>query len=181
MEACIPVFHKRQQLVVDDGEESFKESEYITIMVPGDSRESVTRPVEKADKDRWPEKYQAFVNNQPAPEDGMPIRHWNLQDSIADQLEGAGIKTVEQLASINENTPPRVPGILALKQKAAEYLKFRDRADSAESLEARVKELEAELDEARGETAALEAKVSELESELAAKPKRKKKATKKEA
>lgn len=108
------------------------------------------------------EKYNAFKAGQIEPEMGMPVRHWpSLSKAQAENLIGAGVRTVEDIAAMNEPTMQRVGmGARELKKKAQAYLESRDANKAAEQITALRIENEAKDDR----ISTLEARLLALES-----------------
>lgn len=111
-----------KKLSSQEGRPMFKELEYIDIRVPG-QRDGVARPATARDKSRFPAHYQAFKNRMEMPVDGTPLSEWPaISRSMADQLSFQNIKTVEQLADLNDNLMGTVQGMIGFKQKAKDWL-----------------------------------------------------------
>ena len=108
------------------------------------------------------EKYNAFKAGQVEPEMGLPVRHWpSLSKAQAENLIGAGVRTVEDIAAMNEPTMQRVGmGARELKKKAQAYLESRDANKAAEQITALRIENEAKDDR----ISTLEARLLALES-----------------
>ena len=108
------------------------------------------------------EKYQAFKAGQAEPELGLSVRQWpSLSKAQAENLLAAGVRTVEDVASMNEPTMQRVGmGSRELKSKAKTYLETRDGNKSAE----RIAALEAELQNAKTRNDTLEQRLAALET-----------------
>lgn len=108
------------------------------------------------------EKYNAFKAGQIEPEMGLPVRHWpSLSKAQAENLIGAGVRTVEDIAAMNEPTMQRVGmGARELKKKAQAYLESRDANKAAEQITALRIENEAKDDR----ISTLEARLLALES-----------------
>ena len=105
-----------------EGRPMFKELEYIDIRVPG-QRDGIARPATARDKARFPAHYQAFKNRLEMPVDGTPLSEWPaVSRSMADQLSFQNIKTVEQLADLNDNALHTIQGLQGFKQKAKDWL-----------------------------------------------------------
>jgi hypothetical protein len=121
----------------------FKDIEVIDIRVPG-SRDGAARPASPRDKQRFPQHYQAFKNRMESPEDGTPLSEWPaVSRSLAEQLSFQNIKTVEQLADLNDNLVSMIPAGQTFKQKAKDWLeatkddgvlsRIRDESDAREA------------------------------------------------
>ncbi len=106
----------------EEGRPIFKETEYIDIKVPG-QRDGIARPATARDVSRFPEHYQAFKNRIEMPVEGTPLSEWAaVSRSLADQLAFQNIKTVEQLAALNDSNMTFMPGLQNFKQKAKDWL-----------------------------------------------------------
>ncbi len=84
------------------------------------------------------EKFNAYKAGQSEPELGLSVRHWpSLSKAQAENLIAAGVRTVEDVASMNEPTMHRVGmGARELKHKAQAYIESRDANKAAEELAA---------------------------------------------
>jgi len=104
-----------------EGRPIFKEREYIEITIPG-SRDLVTRPARVEDKERFPRHYEAFQQRIEMPVEGTPLVEWPaINRSFADELAFLNIKTVEQLADLNDNSM-NFMGAQNWKAKAKDWL-----------------------------------------------------------
>jgi hypothetical protein len=105
------------------GRPIFKDVEYIDIRVPGSRGTSVCRPARPADKQRFPEHYEAFKNRVEAPVSGTPLAEWALiPRSVVEQLSFANVKTVEQLAVLADSFAGQMHGGYGYKKMAKDYL-----------------------------------------------------------
>jgi hypothetical protein len=148
----------------------FKEVEMIDIKVPG-QRDGVARPATHRDKGRFPQHYQAFLSRTEAPTEGTPLIEWPaVTRSFAEQLSFINIKTVEQLADLNDNTMHQVPGIANFKQKAKDWLEATKDDGILSRLRTELEERDTKIEEMSGQMDALISRLDALE----AKPTRKK-------
>lgn len=108
------------------------------------------------------EKYQAFKAGQAEPELGLSVRQWpSLSKAQAENLIAAGVRTVEDVAAMNEPTMQRVGmGARELKGKAKAYVESRDQNKAAEQITA----LQAQLGDRETRIEALEARLAALEA-----------------
>jgi hypothetical protein len=156
---------------IAEGRPMFKEVEMIDIRVPG-QRDGVARPASPRDKARFPDHYTAFKNRTEAPTDGTPLTEWPaISRSFADQLSFLNIKTVEQLAGLNDNAMHQVPGIQNYKQKAKDWLEYTKDESIVGKLRDEITERDSKIEELAGNLETLLARVAELEKP---KPSRKK-------
>lgn len=134
----------------DAGRDIFEDTEMVEIRVPGD-RDVLRRPASDEDKKRFAPQYAAFRrgHSQEAVE-GFPLREWaSITRSQAEELITFGIRTVEHLAGATDQNLQRIGPLMALRQKA------RDWVSTAKS-EAVVNKLRAENDDLRARLMALE-------------------------
>lgn len=108
------------------------------------------------------EKYAAFKAGQAEPELGLSVRQWpSLSKAQAENLIAAGVRTVEDVAVMNEPTMQRVGmGARELKGKAKAYVESRDQNKAAEQITA----LQAQLGDRETRIEALEARLAALEA-----------------
>lgn len=108
------------------------------------------------------EKYHAFKAGQAEPELGLSVRQWpSLSKAQAENLIAAGVRTVEDVAVMNEPTMQRVGmGARELKGKAKAYVESRDQNKAAEQITA----LQAQLGDRETRIEALEARLAALEA-----------------
>ena len=138
------------------GRPIFEDTEYVTIMVPGDKSSIVIRPCDQRDKDRFPKQYQAFKNNEGDVLEGTPLEAWpGLSRSQVEELKYFNIRTVEQLATLNDSQSQKFMGISVLKKRAADFL------DAAEG-NAVTERLNLELEERDNEIIGLKQGMAEL-------------------
>lgn len=116
--------HPDERASVEAGHPVFKDTEYVTIIVPGDKTTTVHRPVWAQDKERFARQYQAFVAGKSQEVSGLPLRMWGgLTLSQAKEFEYFNVKTVEQLAEMSDGNGVSIHGFHALKQRAQDYIK----------------------------------------------------------
>lgn len=136
----IPVFYMK---AVQNNFESEKQGRaiweevpYVEIMIPGDKLSEVHEKVKPHHKERWPDKWAAFMANQEAPTDGTPLDDWPpVSRAIAMQLSSEKVRTVEALADLSDLQLGKVMpmGGYALREKARAWLKSaQDMAPMAE-------------------------------------------------
>lgn len=135
----------------EEGRPIFKDVTYISIQVPG-SRDRRFRPMREEDKARFPRHWEAFRARQEQPaEEGTPLAEWpGVTRSIAEELKFFNINTVEQLATVSDNTAMSLRGVIALKQKAIAWLDNAKDNAAAQKLDAaneRINELEAKIEQ----------------------------------
>lgn len=113
---------KDKQRSKDEGRDIFKEKEYIDIRIPG-SRDGAARPATHSDKQRFARHYDAFQQRIDISQEGTPLTEWPVVSrSVADEMAFFNIKTVEQLANVNDTIAGQFMGAQMFKQKAIAWL-----------------------------------------------------------
>ena len=130
----------------------FEEAEYIEIRVCGNRDPQACRPATHADKQRFPRHYAAFKARTEMPEDGFPLAEWPLINrSMVETLSFQHVKTVEQLANLNDSALGAIMGGQDFKRKAQEWLKDRNSNDSLarenDTLKSQMAEMQAQMAE----------------------------------
>ncbi len=103
----------------------FETVDYIDIRKAG-SRDCTVRAATGRDIERFPEHYARYKNRIGAPSEGTPLSEWAVVNrTLVERLSYLNIKTVEQLAAINDGNAPMEVRALGLKAKAAQWLDAR--------------------------------------------------------
>jgi hypothetical protein len=132
------------------GRDIFEDTEMVEIRVPGD-RDVIRRPASTEDKKRFASQYVAFrkSESQEAAE-GFPLKEWaSISRSQALELAQFGIRTVEHLAGAPDAHLQQIGPLMALRQKARDWL-------AAAKDNAVLSKLRAENDDLKNRLAALE-------------------------
>jgi hypothetical protein len=112
------------QKSAEEGREVLKDVIYVDIKVPG-SKEGACRPARSTDIERFPLHYQAFMNRTAPPETGTPLSSLPfMNENLISQFSFMEVKTVEQLAGLNDNACGQIMGGYGFKVKAKEYIEF---------------------------------------------------------
>lgn len=147
---------KNEKKSRDAGRPIYEDTEQVEIRIPGD-RDVLVRPATAEDKARWDRQYEAFKKNQDqTTASGMPLGEWPLiTGALREELGYFGIKTVEQLAGVPDVQLQRIGPLMALRQKARDWVaRSKDDAvlvklrDENDQLSARVSALEKMLETA---------------------------------
>jgi len=144
------------------GRPIFVRQEYIQIIIPGDRSSTVVRPVTPQDKGRFEKQYEHWKKTQ---EEflmaGVALESWGMMTlEQVEEYRYFGIRTVEQLADLNDAVCQKIMGATSLKQKAGAYLQvLKD--------EAPMKRVTAELEARDNKIAALEAAIADQAALLA--------------
>jgi hypothetical protein len=139
-------FYMKPRLNPDKSAEAnraiYEDTEYVEIMIPGDKHNIIQRPVWSQDIVRFGELYNKFKAGVDqvigTPLAVVPF----LTPAQVEEFGFFNIKTVEQLANLNDGIMGRFMGAHDLKAKAKAWL---DSSTSGETLLKRIKELEEQL------------------------------------
>jgi hypothetical protein len=107
--------------------------------------------------------YTAWKNGQELPVDGTAISSWpGLPKAVGDAFIRSGIKTIEEIASMNETTLSRVavPNIRAYIKQAQDYFVNRDKGINASKAAETEKKIQDLQDQLAAAMELLEAKVT---------------------
>lgn len=160
---------QNKEKTLEEGRPIFEDKEFISIMVPGDKDNIVRREVRMGDAQRFPKHWAAFKNDQEEILEGTPLDQWpQITASQVQELKHFHIRTVEQLAEVNDSTAQQFMGINLLKGKAKEYLE-------ASKEGAPVAMLQGELAKRDETIAGMETSIDEMRKELTALKKKAKK------
>lgn len=184
-----PAYVRFETRAIEDRNESIKQGHYVTknvdyaLITPPFSRDCVSQEVtvwlKTMDdnvsagrlpgrwRDNYKAQYEAWKKNEEIPLDGTPIKGWPvLSPAQQENLVSIGVKTVEDLAAINDEGQKRYGiGALELKNKAQAWLKsansvgkvvqenatlktrVSEQEETIKGLSEQLKELSARLDE----------------------------------
>lgn len=129
-----------------EGTPVYVDLDMITIIIPGDRNTVIDTMVTEDHKNRFPLEYQAFKAGKTAAETGTPLNVWfYLKPAEIKTLESAGIRTLEQLASLNDNVSGPLLGFVSFKRKAAEFLATLKDTSAANKLQEQLESSQAEV------------------------------------
>lgn len=125
-----------------DGVMRFKEVDYIQIMVPGDRDNIIIRPAGEGDKRRFAKQYEDWQRNEKGEQLlGTPLELWGrLSLPQIEEMRYIGVRSVEQLAELNDSAMLKMPGAVEMKRKAAAFI-------AAQKEEAPMRKMQAELEQ----------------------------------
>lgn len=140
----------------EEGRPIYEGRDYVQIIIPGDSKSVVDRPVQDADKARWPGAWQKYQSKDEGSLDGTPIEEWSYLDVTRKaSLRHIGIRTVEQLAAMPDGQLPQI-GLdgREVREWAQQFLKPQSERETdlkkqVGELQRTVEALKASLDEAK--------------------------------
>jgi len=127
------------------GRPIFIETPYIQIMQPGNKDSIIIRPATDMDKQRFAEHYRKYeARDTEEHVEGTLLEEWpGITRSQCEELKFLNIRTVEQLANVNDSNAQGVMGIGFLKQKATGYLAASKDSAVTDALAGANKKLEA--------------------------------------
>lgn len=107
-------------------------------------------------------QYESWKAGHEVPELGLSVRQWpSLSKAQAENLLAAGVRTVEDVATMNEQTMQRVGmGARELQRKARAYVDSRETNKAAEQIAA----LQAEVENRDATITGLEQRLAKLEA-----------------
>ena len=107
-------------------------------------------------------QYESWKAGYATPELGLSVRQWpSLSKAQAENLLAAGVRTVEDVATMNEQTMQRVGmGARELQRKARAYVDSRETNKAAEQIAA----LQADLENRDATITSLEQRLAKLEA-----------------
>lgn len=164
---------ERRKTAEEGGTVYYVEQDYI-IITPHGSKDRVERVwaeyeeylVRLTKTDQFPRKwleeyrlaYAEWKKGNAIPVEGVPVRNWPVLTSAEVKiLIKAGVRTVEELATANEQTISAIGmGARSLKQRAIDYLMAKENTAP----------LVAQLDALRAVNAGLEHRITELTKQL---------------
>jgi hypothetical protein len=152
------------------GRQINKDVSYVKIIQPGESRlGTYDQPATEADVQRFPRQWQQYKANQQQTMDGSPLSLlFPDNPAIVDNLKGAGVFTVEQLATMQLGQLQQVGmGGQTFQDRAKAYLAAADKGKDFHTLAARLEQLELSGRAKDDKIAALEAALAQRTEEPA--------------
>ncbi|MGI9414499.1 MAG: hypothetical protein ACR2PM_12565 [Hyphomicrobiales bacterium] len=156
-----PVYNKVKSAA--EGRPMYDGKEYVQIIIPGDNKSVVDRPVQEADKQRWPEAWRKYAAQDEGSLDGTPLEEWSYLDVTRKaSLRHLGIRTVEQLAAMPDGQLPQI-GMDGrdVREWARQFLKPQSDRET---------ELKTEVGELRRTVESLQASLAEAKRQIAEGP-----------
>lgn len=130
-----------------EGRAIFDEKPFVKIIVPGDRLNMVDAPVTPYHKQRFQALWERFEKGLEAPETGTPLGEmpW-MSVGMVEELRAFGVKTVENLANLNDGVVSRIMGATMLKAKAQAFLDAAQADSQNSQLQAALAERDNEID-----------------------------------
>ena len=150
-----------------------KESDFIEIIFPGDSRTEMRRKVQDQDKVRWPQHGAAYEAGEQSKAAGYPLEQWgSVDEAVIRDLNHKRIYTVEQLASVSDAHLPNLGlGARELVAKAKAFVDVMKDTDAVSKYAAQFETMKAENDLLREQNSSLATRLQSLEDRMNDKPK----------
>lgn len=139
--------HLNQAKTALEGRPIYEEREYIMIMVPGDKDSIVHRPLDDMTRNRFSERYLKWKNKVGSEtSEGTPLKMvaW-LNSAQVRELEYFNCYTLEQLASMSDTNAQKFMGMLALRQRARDFVAAAKEAAPLAAMRAEVEAKDAQL------------------------------------
>lgn len=147
-----------------EGRPVYREVPWIEIIIPGNNKDIVERPVTDADKRRFPIQWANFQNHVEAPLEGTPVKEvpWLGRAQVA-MLEHLNILSVENLAGLGDSEIQNLgPGGRDLVAKAQNWIDMAKEGAAGTAAISEMKLLRAKIEELEEKNAALEARVANM-------------------
>lgn len=157
------------QDVLPDPEESartgmrkFRDADMVTIMVPGDKRNIITREARPDDQERFAKQWKMYKADHEEQLQGYPLKEWPLiSRSMAEEFKYLGFRTVEHIANASDAVLSRYPGMREVQSRAKTWL-------AAQADAAPLERLQTELKTRDEQIAAQAAQMAEMQKQIAA-------------
>lgn len=162
--------HADKEKTKIEGRPIFSPREYITIMVPGDKLNVVSRPASDLDRRRFSQKYAAFKAGQAQAESGTPLESvpWISREQV-EELKFFNVRSLEHLANLSDVHAQKFLGINTLRQRARDHIQLAKEQAPALRLTAELRQRDDKIAEMETQMAALLAKVEALTPKTEAK------------
>jgi hypothetical protein len=150
-----------------EGRPIYRETEYVEIMVAGDKQNVVHRPVTEKDKKRFRRQYEDWKRNGDSSiVEGTPLDQWPaVSRSQVEELRYFNVRTVEQLAALSDGNAAKIGPVMALKQKAADFLGAAKNSSHLTTLRAELSAKDNQISTMAAQIAALQETVDAIRSE----------------
>jgi hypothetical protein len=156
----VPVFELRAMPIENkrSKEVQYEDVVWVTIFNKGDPKNIIERPLRDADKERWPDHWEAYKKNEEPPIDGIPLEDFpQITPAERMRCKQLHIRTVEDLCDLPDSQLDSLGGRgRALTKAAREYVAYREGI--------KVSDLQDEMKEKDEQIASLEKRLEELES-----------------
>ncbi len=101
----------------------YKDVVYIEISIKKNDKTSFSRPKTAKDENEYPDAWEEFETGQKPLMSGHPLNELpNISPSVEMNLNTTGIKTIEDLAELDDSVVIGEQGMVELRKKAQAYL-----------------------------------------------------------
>lgn len=143
---------------------------YVRIQEPGDRFTVIDRPIRDEDKRRWALQWAQFSQNQQQTVAGTQIELlYPQQPSVAANLRGAGVHTIEQCAEMNAHAIDSLMGGQQYANDAKKYLEDANKGvhhtqfrSEMEEKDRKIKVLEQQLETLKAQVNASQAQQANM-------------------
>ncbi|HEY3476586.1 MAG TPA: hypothetical protein VGK56_18360 [Anaerolineales bacterium] len=165
-------FIQDEEKTKEEGRPIFKDTEFVKIFSPGDRSNVIDRPVRPSDTVRFPRQYAAFKNKDNAQAIGTPLDQWPIiTRAMAEELKYLGFQTVEQIANARDSVLGTHAGLRDLSHKAKAFIEIaKGNTAPIESMQAELKDAQAQIRARDDALAALTARLDAIEKRPTAIP-----------
>jgi hypothetical protein len=145
-----------------------KESDFVEIIFPGDTRTEMRRKVQDSDKVRWPNHWKSYQDGEQSKATGFPLEQWpQVDQAMIRELNHKHIYTVEQLASVSDTNLANIGlGARELVAKAKAFIDVMKDTDAAARYAGQFEQMKAENDLLQEKNREMASRLQALEDRL---------------
>lgn len=131
--SVFPHFYIKARLNPSKSDEAgrpiYEDTEYVKIITPGNATNTPDRPVTDDDRKRFRRQYRMFKEGKQDEVVGTPLSEapWITRSQV-EELAYFKIKSLEQLAVVNDDVCTRIPGLFKLKQRAQHVIEKAEKS-----------------------------------------------------
>lgn len=134
-----------------EGRQIFKDVDYISIKIPGDSHTIVEHKATDEDKRRFSKIWEAYVERNENIQSGIPLEMLpGISPAQVQNYRGHNIYTIEQLSGLSERIIQKIAGSREWVEKANVFLKGNNENQELKNmiaeLQQKIKQLESKED-----------------------------------
>ena len=142
----VPVFHKRAVAKRVGSEVEWVDEYWVQIFNKGDPKNIMEMAVREDHKERWPNEWQAFLNNEEPDIDGIPLDDFpKMTPAERERCKSLKLRSVEDLVNYPDGQIKDLGGRGHELQRAAkEFLEYKE-GTVIQDLKAEIDELKRKL------------------------------------
>lgn len=146
----------------EEGRPRFEMTDYVRIMIPGDKDSVVVRPVREGDKVRFSKAWERYKAGQ-SQITGTPLSEWNkVTRAQVEELAYFHIRTIEDLANVNDSQTHKFMGIHGLREIARKHLELLKEQAPLDKVQAELAQRDEQLSAMQAQNATMQAQLQEL-------------------